>query len=940
MLFGYMSSGAVTEPMNRLFNLYPLSSIDGKPPSKVPGPSYGIVLGFDELLQLDENKLLRSLGRLQNKPVLALIIEDVNYATANIDNANKKLIKIYQNSNISGLLIKFKDMDTKNIIFITKNFASIIKGPSQERFTGILLPAAKSCLIEGLVNNNIQFFIDGFGIMSGNKSHLMLLREYFPGIYVFYASGPSTLRSMVKSHFQRLQEGYDMGFVFTKEHACLGHEIFDRDMFPESARGLVFKDGRKIKGMGFFNMENLVHTLVFNGSYTDCIYDYDGYYIDTLDLDSPELFIVNEGEIFKGDLSFRLNHNKRHTRLLNINEGDDLIIIKYVPYSLKKSPKYSEHVEVADEKTITAEDVLARFYPLKIVSDTMLEHYTAYGTTYYYFTAPSFPDKIEIKTNDIYFYEKSRPLVWKEKDIFINGSRWSREGFPEIPFIGSGNLDLQPSNINFDDSYYYTLEGKTNINERECYIIRFKSEVDGLPSGSLYIDDVNYQLIRLEYSQKGLVTPIVSTYQAEDYAYITIEGTAYIVPERIRTHEVINIAGRNIFIDKIREYTEIFINYADYHEKKQEYFSSSGTMMQMTRHGPKILKSDGQGNRVLQEEMKRSFLFLVGGVLGDMGSNYPLLPLAGINYFDYDFMNKGHHLNLFTAIAVNTLTFSTPRPVFGGLFSSLSFDAVVPVMAFTDRLYHEGEHLKGHDINIYSMNVNMGLTKSLNTHINLYLLTQFRYSNYMKNDNTFDDYSVPDKDLLISQSSELQVSYFGLTGNISLRYFYRFDDSMFGTLQKEEDNVFYGRKKRNFMQYNIMLKKDLNIFGIKSMLALSYGKIDKFDRFNLLDLGGPGGMRGFSQGIIKTDEYCNIKLITGVDIADILKWKLYLDTSYIYDIIEEEYKLYYGTGFSFSFIMFNSFICNFDYGYGFNQPIDAKREGNHRFMLSFIRFLK
>lgn len=899
----------------------------------------GISLDFEYLLKNDRLYLPNNLNIF-----IFLNINDINNDFEILEKAQLNLIPLSSQKNIKGMYIKLNETDIKYASYIIKTFSSIIKEPDIERGFGIYFKDINKTLLDSLKENDTYYFFDFIGLKRKDKSAIKYLEDIFPDKKYFYIDKCSLLNEIILNHADMLYSGFNSGFVFSNKVLNIDDDIFHSEMYPEpNDYELIYHNKKPVPFYSFFEAESLTQTLMFNAGFTKDRIIYDGLYIESMDIDEPEMYIVCEEEIKKRTLSFRLYRTDASTRFLNLEKGSNLIILKYIPYSLKTAEIIKEQIDIADEKTLTASDILARFYPKKIVSDTMLENYIARGTTHYYFSTPAFDDRVEIKTNDIYFQEKNKPIEWMEESLYLNGAGWSREGFPEIPFIGSGNLDLQPSNIHFDDVYEYKLIGETIVNERECYILSFtpKENTDKLPTGSLYIDKINYHIIRLEYRQKGINPPIISNHQIEDYTYIMKDGISYIIPERIRSHEVLNMAGRNIFIDKSRLYNELYINDPDFHKKKQKAYEGPSTIMQLTQEGPKLLKRDKEGNRVLQEEIQKNFLFLVGGLVGDLSAKYPLLPLAGINYFDYDFLNKNYHLNIFTAIAINSLTFSTGKPVLNDFFSSLSFDIFVPIVSFSDQIYYHGKEIEDHSLDIYTLNANMGLTKRLTSHLNLYLLTQIRYLDYKRSDDTHPDFIVPDSGFLINQSSELQLSYYGFSASANFKFFYRTQNSNFGISDYEHDNLFYGTMNRSFYTYGANIKRNFDIFKIDSTISISYRKLNDYDRFNLLDLGsGMSGIHGFSPGKIKTDESFDLNFITGLNIADILKWKLYFDASYLNDLYSHERKLYYGAGFSFSFMLFKSFVCNIDYGYGFNQPRDNGKKGNHRFTFAFIRFLR
>ncbi len=936
--------------VNQIVPVYPMDAFN-RPDMNITDLKMkisGVSIKADALQALDDPFI--SIKNINSENIIIFLeIDSSGSVIENIEEIQKKMINISELSNLYGIILCFGSGNPKEIAFITKTLSSIVEDKDINRVSGLCLDNIDDSGIESLINYNILFHVDFFILNAAavDIKRIDRLKGMIPSKAFYYRDSENLLDKMVLKHSELLSKGIAGGFIHLDiirplDIFSVCSQIFDNEMYPESNDyDLLQAKDTPLPFYSFFNSRELMQTLIFQADLRTGQGPGDEISMSSMDIDDPLMYIITGDSIEKNELSYRLFRSKNSAHFLNLEKGGNTVVLKYIPYSLKSSNTVSEEVNIKKEKIITAEDILAAFYPKKVISDTMLSNYIAYGTTFYYFSTPAFEDKIEVRTEDKYFYKKGEPIEWKEEAIFLNGSKWSRQGFPEIPFIGSGQLDIQPSDINFDDIYEYVLLGQDRINNRDCYKLLFTPKDSSLPNGNLYIDIVNYQLVRLEYFKNALQPPLVSSQQIEDYSYLRTAEISYIIPERIRTHEVINMAGRNIIIDKSREYKEILINCSDFEEQKKAAYNSGETMMQLTEDGPKLLKKDDTGNRILQDKIKKNFLFLAGGLVGDLESKYPLLPLAGINYFDYDFMEKGYHLNIFTAVAINVLTVSTGKPVFNNTFSSLSFDLVAPIVSFTDQVYYRGEHKEELDTDIYTVNANFGLTKRLSNHLNLYLSTQMRYEDFKAAEETDPEFEIPDSGFVISQSSEFQMSYYGLSGSAGIKYYLRTDGGNFGIPSMEMDNLYYGSMKRNWFSYSINIKKDFDIKGINSLISLSYKKLENTDRYNLLDIGGAtGGIHGFSSGKIKTDEAFSLNIVTGFDIANALKWKLYVDSSYLFDIYSDEYRLYYGAGFSFSLILWKSYVCNIDYGYGFNQPNSDNSEGNHKFSFVFIKFLK
>jgi hypothetical protein len=88
--------------------------------------------------------------------------------------------------------------------------------------------------------------------------------------------------------------------------------------------------------------------------------------------------------------------------------------------------------------------------------------------------------------------------------------------------------------------------------------------------------------------------------------------------------------------------------------------ASDDQMLRDTDQGFRYLKKNPAGERVVQETVKTDALFaLVGAVEDDSTSG--VVPLAGINWFDTDFLKKKIQFNVFFAGVFAYVNLTDPR---------------------------------------------------------------------------------------------------------------------------------------------------------------------------------------------------------------------------------------------------------------------------------------
>src|SRR5207344_461026 len=95
------------------------------------------------------------------------------------------------------------------------------------------------------------------------------------------------------------------------------------------------------------------------------------------------------------------------------------------------------------------------------------------------------------------------------------------------------------------------------------------------------------------------------------------------------------------------------------------------------------------------KEMNTNQLFALGGALYDPSLTH-VVPLAGVNYFDYNFMKTGLQTNLFFAGAFLALNVTDPN--LGGTGFDLGGDLFLSALAREDKDFREGEEIEARSI--------------------------------------------------------------------------------------------------------------------------------------------------------------------------------------------------------------------------------------------------
>src|SRR5262249_58594926 len=108
-------------------------------------------------------------------------------------------------------------------------------------------------------------------------------------------------------------------------------------------------------------------------------------------------------------------------------------------------------------------------------------------------------------------------------------------------------------------------------------------------------------------------------------------------------------------------------------------------MVRETSAGLRYLEKTGSGERVVKEGFETSRKFLLGGVHHDAGLQYPVVPLGGVDYFNFDYGHRGIQANVFFAGVV--LSANATNPNFANTRTNLSADLFAIAVPTTNSMY-------------------------------------------------------------------------------------------------------------------------------------------------------------------------------------------------------------------------------------------------------------
>lgn len=354
----------------------------------------------------------------------------------------------------------------------------------------------------------------------------------------------------------------------------------------------------------------------------------------------------------------------------------------------------AENVNVATTRGLTAEEIIARNRQVEKIQDDHLERWIAKGRADLHFKIAQSGGSIDVGIESNYFWRRGQPLEWQQARYFVNGNRITWKKIPELPLIQPEKVVTLPLDLTFDKTYEYKLAGEGDVGGRAAYIVAFQptAELAGksLYRGRVWIDKESFVRLRTSTIQTNLEPPVLQNEETDTFVPVTgPDGGTYMLIGRVDGQQLWSGGGRNFVVRRELAFTDYDINLPAerFDEALKVAYDSDDQVLRDTGAGFRYMKKQAGGERVVQEQGKTSALFALAGVVKD-DSIDSVIPLAGVNWFDYDFLKKKIQINVFFAGVYAYLNLTDPSV--RGTKLDLGAEASLVGLKFDDTLFVSG----------------------------------------------------------------------------------------------------------------------------------------------------------------------------------------------------------------------------------------------------------
>jgi hypothetical protein len=542
------------------------------------------------------------------------------------------------------------------------------------------------------------------------------------------------------------------------------------------------------------------------------------------------------------------------------------IVVDYVEKTDRSVTK--ETLDIATERGITVEEIIRNHQSYDAFQESIQPRYVARNTTKLRFDIGGGAEALEAAIAGEYFSSPDGRADWVWSDFFINGVRWKYGKIPELPLIQPEKVTQLPLDIHLSNEYRYELVRTTDLLGYRVYEVRFApppNAPEGLPlyRGTVWIDSKTWARIRINMVQLNLTGEVLSNEERVDFVAFARESKAPLtqadvaksdpraliwLPAGVDAQQVISAAGRASVVQRTTTFDNFRLDPPEFETLLAQVSASDARMVRETEAGLRYLeKKDGQ--RVVKEGFDTAQLFALGGVHHDAGLQYPVVPLGGVDYFNFDLFGRGIQTNVFFAGVV--LAANATHPNVGGTHTNLGLDFFGIAVPTENAMYRSGierpeEGVKSLPVGLFvraghpfaqfgKIDVSFGVS----------------HQTYQAGEDTADDFILPSDTFTFTPGIELRYARRGWSLSASYDYNRRSEWEPWGNLSE------YSPEQKSYARFGASLGKSFYLPKFQR-IGLDFNYIDgqRLDRFSKYELGFFGSQRvhGVQSGSVHAEK--------------------------------------------------------------------------------------
>jgi hypothetical protein len=525
-------------------------------------------------------------------------------------------------------------------------------------------------------------------------------------------------------------------------------------------------------------------------------------------------------------------------------------------------------------RDLTVHEIIARHQQAQAAQDDLLESYSAHARMQQHFRPTPADPGYDVVTESRFFSARDG-VEWEELSFSVNGTKWGPDR-PAFPLLQAEKVFALPLDIRLTADYTYTLDGVETVESRACYVVAFEPRANdvSLYRGRVWIDRERFVRLKLQTVQTRLASPIVSSEEIQTFSPASdAAGREFFLFSALTARQIVLIAGRNLLLEKNVRFSEFRVNDPAFAGTRQEARRGDRIMFRETDRGLRYyVKENGQ--RRVSDRLTSRAKALAMGVTIDPAYGFPL-PIAGLNYIDFEFGHKDTQLALLFG-GVLALGNVNRGKLFGGrVDASVDFFAIA--VPGSDRLYDAAGERPQERVLTWPLNVGGNLGWQFTDFQKVGVQYVFRFDAYVRDRTTAGEYRLPASTVTngAGLSYEWKRGGYGLTA--SALWSRRAASRPWGPAEALEP------AQPDYAKYSVGISKDILLGAFQKLhLNGAYFGGQRLDRFTQYQFGlfDDTRMHGVPSAGVRFGELAMARGSYSFNVFDQYRLELFLDHAF------------------------------------------------------------
>lgn len=551
----------------------------------------------------------------------------------------------------------------------------------------------------------------------------------------------------------------------------------------------------------------------------------------------------------------------RHSRSLKMVLQPSIYLVELSPRDVLKRQVIK--LGVIRDRPLTAEEIVAKARVWMAAQERKLHSFIADMRVTYSLKVGNLNETFDLMIRGPYFSSRGEAFDWVQRDFYLNNIKWKSKKPPKIPLLQPEKVGVVPLELELSEQYRYKRGHDDRLSGVPVFTIHFKPgpELQDKTAfeGRLWIRKKDGAVLRKELTQLNLKGEVVSNVETQTLSPLGLDGETWLTTSVVG-HQIFNIAGVLTHIKKEIEYENILLNPPDFSSRRQAALDSDARMVRDTDQGMRYLVKDKEtGKRKVEWKQSKSQTAALFGTFYDSSFAFPV-PLAGINYLNFDIggKGKGRQTNILFGGAMLMANYTDPSLFRSGISFSANFSGIAFASrnkVFRNLVLCPDETIKEQ---ILKSHISFGLSLTPNVKVSAYLSADFNFYSRHPED-TAESFVLPKDNITWGLKLKGEANFKGLGMAWWGEYGVRSDWDFWG-LRDGDD--FQGNQN-TFFRWRFIMGQDFSM-GLfrKLQTKLTFLSGHRLDRFSAYRFGFFSELRisGFSSGSIRANRALMLNL--------------------------------------------------------------------------------